>query len=359
MALKYEVNKVKIDLSSYRFFIRGIPKIGKTTFFRDFILEQYGDPKFGLLISVGQENGYKALTNITAIPCVDWASFTEVVDDLVENKADNEFKFVCIDTIDRVFEIAEDRVLVLHRQQKGESAFSIDAALGGFAKGKAKARVLVEKEIARLENAGYGMMWLGHTKLKSVGDQTTDAVYEKVTGSLEFKYDALFSDRADFTVMVATESVVKEDKLVEAERYIYFRSTPTIDAGSRIAAEFFPVKIKYSARGFIDTVTKALESTAGVSGKDAEKLRKAEQKELAEKAVEFSKADKVEKLGDETLSLEDYIVELVVMAKGLSAEDKEIKQAELKEKKLPSSPKAFKEITDMALAVEVHKILAS
>lgn len=358
MALKYEVNKVKIDLENFRFYIRGLPKIGKTSFFRDFILENYGDAKYGLLISLGQENGFKALSNITAVQAVDWNEFTEVVDDLVENKSDNEFKFVCLDTVDRVFEIAEDKVLAIHRSQKGEAAFSIDAALGGFAKGKSKARVLVEKQVARLENAGYGMMWLGHTKLKSVGDQVTDVVFEKVTGSMEFKYDALFSDRADFTVMLATESIAKDAKFVEAKRYFYFRSTPTIDAGSRVPAEFLPEKIEYSARAFIDTVTVALEKTAGVSGKDADKLRKEQEKERLQKANEFSQKEKKEK-DVEGLSLEQFIDLLNTTAKGLSPEDRNEKIAELKSNDLPSTPKAFKEIESIEIAQKVHKILTS
>lgn len=358
MALKYEVNKVKITLENYRFFIRGLPKLGKTTFFRDFIMENYGDPKYGLLIELGQEKGYEALSNITGKKVLDWNEFVEVVDDLVENKQDNEFKFICLDTVDRLFEISEDKVLAIHRSQKGEAAFSIDAALGGFAKGKNKARVLVEKQVSRLENAGYGMMWLGHTKLKTVGDQVTDVVFEKVTGSLEFKYDALFSDRADFTVMLATESVAKDEKFVESKRYFYFRSTPTIDAGSRVPAEFLPEKIEYSARKFIDTVTTALEKTAGVSGKEAEKIRKEQEKERLEKANEFSQKEKKEKDG-EGLSLEQFVDLLNTTAKGLSPEDRNEKIAELKSNDLPSTPKAFKEIESIEIAQKVHKILTS
>lgn len=358
MALKYEINQVKINLENFRFFVRGIPKIGKTTFFRDFIMEYYGDPKYGLLISLGQENGYKALANITGIQCKTWSDFTDVVDDLVENKSDNEFKFICLDTVDRGFEIAEDKVLDIHRAQKNESAFSIDAALGGFAKGKNKAKVLLEKQVAKLENAGYGMMWLGHTKIKTLGDQVTDVVFEKVTGSLEFKYDALFSDRADFTVMIATESLAKDEKLTEQKRYIYFRSTPTIDAGSRIDPKYLPEKIECSAKGFIDTVTKALEQTANVSGKDADKLRKEQAKEAEKSAREFSENQKREKTGD-GISLKEYLEKIVDLAQLLSPEEKKAKKLELESGKLPASPTEFKKIENMEIAQKVYKILIS
>jgi hypothetical protein len=353
--MKYEVNQIRIDLASYRHYMRGIPKIGKTTFFRDFILELYGDPKYGLLISLGQERGFQALSGLTVKQCLDWYSFVEVVDDLVENKSDNEFKFVCLDTVDRIFEIGEKRVLEIHRSMKGEAAYSIDSALGGFAKGKKKNKSLVEEQVFRLENAGYGMFWLGHTKLKTIGDQVTDVTYEKVTGSLEFSYDSTFSDRADLITMLATESVAKDDKLKESKRYIYFRSNPNIDAGSRIGDQFFPEKIEYSARGYIDTVTKALEMSAGVTGKDADNRRQEEAKQREEAAKEFSEKQKQEKSGDKSLSLEEYREEVLKLAKSLSPETQAQKKTELKELGLPDK---FSTVEEMETLVKIHEVLS-
>jgi hypothetical protein len=355
MALKYEVNQIKIDLASYRHYMRGVPKIGKTRFFRDFILELYGDPKYGLLISLGQERGFQALSQISKWQCLDWYSFVETVDDLVEDKAGNEFQFVCLDTVDRIFEIAEKRVLDIHRSIKGEAAYSIDQALGGFTKGKKKAKVLVEEQVARLENAGYGMFWLGHTKLKTIGDQVTDATYEKVTGSLEFSYDSLFSDRADLTTMLAYESQVKDEKLKESKRFIYFRSNPNIDAGSRIGEEYFPEKIEYSARGYIDTVTKALEMAAGVSGDEAKKRRQEEEKEREKFAKEFSESQKQEKLGNTALSIEEYREDVLNIAKSLSPETQAQKKSELKKVGLPNK---FSDIEDMEVLKKIREVLS-
>ena len=356
MALKYEVNKIQINLANYRHYIRGVAKIGKTSLFRDFIMELYGDPKFGLLISLGQENGYKLLDNLTAMNAPDWYEFVTIVDDLVDNRTDNEFKFVCLDTVDRAFEIAEKRVLDIHRTQKGEIATSIDAALGGFAKGKAKARSLVEEQVSRLENAGYGSFWLGHTKAKQLGDQVTETVYEKITGSLEFKYDALFSDRADFIPMIATESIAKDEKLKESKRYIYFRSTPNIDAGSRIDAKYFPDKVEYSAKNYIEAVTKALESAAGVSGKSADKIRKEEENKLIESGKKFSEKEKEERYGNlDVNNLADYKAKMMELAKQLSPEDRDSKKAELSKAGLPAK---FTDIEDVEVLKKIYSILA-
>jgi hypothetical protein len=356
MAIEYKLNEIKVDLANYRHYWRGIPKIGKTTLFRDFIMELYGSPKYGLLLSLGRENGYSLLNNLTAEKCEDWYRFVEVVDDLVENKANNEFKFVCLDTVDRGFEISEKKVLEIHQARKGERCDSIDAALGGFTKGKIKAKQILEEQVDRLEKAGYGMVWIGHSKPKQLGDQVTDTVYEKVTGSLEFKYDSLFSDRADFSPMIASESIVdKNGKLKETKRYIYFRSNPNIDAGSRVGEEFFPEKIEYSAKGYIETVTKAIEAVAGVSGKVAEKQRKQEQENLEQKGKEFGKKEKEFKYGN-FATLEEYKENMMTVAKSLSPEDSAEKKSELKRLELPTNIKA---IEDFEIAKKVYAVLNS
>ena len=84
--MKYTKNVLKVDISNFRHYWRGIPKIGKTTLFRDLLVESYGDTKFGLLISPGNETGYKALSDIVAHETPTWEDFVETVDDLVENK---------------------------------------------------------------------------------------------------------------------------------------------------------------------------------------------------------------------------------------------------------------------------------
>ena len=82
---KMKVNTVSMDFRNYYYYIKGVPKSGKTTMFRDLILELYKNPEAGLLISLGDEQGYKALDNIQAVDCEDWAEFEEIVDDLIEN----------------------------------------------------------------------------------------------------------------------------------------------------------------------------------------------------------------------------------------------------------------------------------
>ena len=104
--MKREPNVLKVNLGEYKHYWRGVKKIGKTTMYRDLLRAAYGDCKFGFHISIGNETGAKAISGIYTQEAPDWESFVEIIDDLVENKQDNEFKLVALDTVDELVSIA-------------------------------------------------------------------------------------------------------------------------------------------------------------------------------------------------------------------------------------------------------------
>lgn len=343
--MEFKKNTIQLDLASYRHYWRGEAKVGKTSLFRDLVIEAYGDAKYGLLLSIGQEIGYKALDNLYAHDCPTWADLKEVVEDLVTNKAENEFKILALDTVDELVEIAEKEVLRLHFMQKQESATSINSALGGYGAGKKKARSLVEDIIAKLERAGYGMIYISHTKIKDITEKATELAYQQLTGALEFSYDAIFSDRADVMAMFTTESQIKDERLKSSVRYIYFRSTNFINAGSRMAN--LPERIELSAKNYVQTIHTALETSSGVTGKDATKARKQEEKTRAEEAKKF-----IEKDGQ----VEKFRTELMALAKSLTPDMIKLKKAELETAGLPQK---FTDVEDMETLNKIHSILSS
>ena len=117
--MAFKMNKVKVDLCSYpQYVIIGQRGIGKTTLFRDIVIEEYGSPEFGLLISCGNESGYHALDNLQVEEVREWSKeygfpeseegvpeefwtrgLVEVIDDLVFNKSNYKIKLVCFDTL--------------------------------------------------------------------------------------------------------------------------------------------------------------------------------------------------------------------------------------------------------------------
>lgn len=348
--MKYQLNTIKLDLASYRHYWRGTPGSGKTSTFRDLILEEYGSPEYGLLISLGQEIGYKALKDLMFVDCPEWGDFVDVVDDLVENKEENKFKLICLDTVDELVEMAERKVLQIHKQQKGEAAVSILAALGGYGAGKKKARSLIEQEIAKLERAGYGMVYISHSKLRDVNEKSTEQTYQLLTGALEFAYDAIFSDRADIMTMFTVESSVSKERITGSSRWMYFRSNNFVDAKSRFAN--VPEKTELSAKNYIQVLKDALEKESGITGKKAEEARKKESDVRDQKAQEYTEKVKEEKYPE--MTLEEYQNHVLELAKSLSAETREVKKAELKRKNLSTN---FKEIDDLETLRKIYAIL--
>lgn len=343
--MDYKKNTIQLDLASYRHYWRGQAKVGKTSLFRDLVVELYGDAKYGLLLSIGQEIGYKALDNLYAHDCPEWVDLVEVVDDLTDNKKSNEFKILAIDTVDELIELAEKEVLAIHRREKSTDATSINAALGGYGAGKKKARSLVENIISKLERAGYGMIYVSHVKVKDITEKATDVAYQQLTGALEFSYDAIFSDRADVMAMFVTESETKDERLKSSKRYIYFRSTNFIDAGSRLSN--LPEKIELNAKNYISAINSALETSSGVSGKDAVKARKQEEKIREEKA---------DSMIEEKKAVESFRKEVLSFAKGLSPEVIKVKKEELLGKGLPVK---FADVEDMKVLKSIHEVLTS
>lgn len=350
--MKGQLNTIKLDIANYRHYWRGQSKIGKTTLFRDIIIESYGSPKFGLLLSMGAEVGYKSLDTIMVQDNPEWYDFVDTVDDLVENKKDNEYKILGIDTVDELVEMAERRVLEIHRATKGESASSLNAALGGFGAGKKKARSLIEEQIAKLERAGYGMIYIGHTKVKDITEKSTDVAYQQLTGSLEFAYDAIFADRADIMAMIVTESTAKDDRLNKSERYIYLRGTSFIDAGSRM--ENLPEKIVLGAKEYIAAINDALEKTSGKTGSEAKTIRKQEEKVREQEGNSFAEKETKEHYGD-TKDIQAYKDTMLELAKSFSADAKALKKAELDRLNLPIN---FKDIDDMEILKKIYGILS-
>ena len=65
--VKPQINTIKPDIAKLSIYLRSTKKFGKTTLFRDVILEKYGDPSYGLLIGCGDEVGYKLLDNLNFV----------------------------------------------------------------------------------------------------------------------------------------------------------------------------------------------------------------------------------------------------------------------------------------------------
>jgi len=308
--MKYTVNKPKVDIGSYRHYWRGTPKVGKTTMFRDLILSAYGSPEYGFLISLGNEYGHEALNNVVAVKAEAWKDFIFYVDDLVKNKADNNFKLIALDTVDQLVAIARKRVYELHREIFKWDAKSDETLMGGFGKGNIKISEIITEQLNRLQKSGYGLVFIGHTKEKGITEDDTQ--FSVLVGSLPESLDKIFLNIADIFAMICEQhdvvkgtgkldqkdDIIKNAKIDGVSRYVYFRSEDgTMKCGSRfphlpervelLSTEYhsadeylkaFNAAVAYSAQIKTDELKKAQEDEAKEKEKVAEQYRNTEPK---------------------------------------------------------------------------------
>ena len=254
MARQYKTNEVKVDLASYRHYWRGVKKAGKTTLFYQLMMQLYGDPSYGLELSIGNERGYKALDGMVYDEAPDWATLMEIVDDLIENKADNNFKFICFDTVDELVEIAKKEVVRLDYKKTGERR-EFNACLGGYARPREKVTELINNLMTRVEDSGYGIIWIGHTKYRTVNEKNGDS-YDMLTSNLSSDYDGIFANKADVVMMIDIEKEIEGSFVQGTQRYMWFRGDGFVDAGGRFSN--IEQKVEFSVDNYIKTVSDAI-----------------------------------------------------------------------------------------------------
>ena len=286
MAIKR--NKVKVDLTSYSHYIlMGEAKIGKTTTVYELAKQEYSLDEM-LLISCGNEQGYKALPDIQYEEVLKFnkkedsegnRGFVQVVDDLVKNYKELGIKMVVIDTLDTLFDIGIEQVMEESRRQAGKPSKSLNDCFGGYSRGRDRLLELVMNEIHKLDRLPVALFILGHTKYKGKKDTLTNDEYEQLTTNLRFDFYSPISNSAQMIVNLATERVIEDGVQVDAKRYMYFTSNGLIDCGSRF--EGLPEKLELSAENFMKAFKMGVENSLKKSKvkHNVEELRKEEKKE--------------------------------------------------------------------------------
>ena len=329
MAIK--MNVIKADLRRYpHFVILGESKVGKTTLFRDLVLYNYKDPKRGLLISLGNEEGYHALDKLQYEDITEWdkfedeegnRGFIQVVDDLVENKKSLGIEMIGIDTLDELVKLAEDEVFEIHRRKYNKYPVSIKAALGGYQEGPKKAISLVMDQISRINRAGYAVFIFGHTKRKDKEDIYTGYTYEEVTNDLMSTYFSPIENSSQMVVNIVKESDFSDvlrtkevqakkngDEKEEVEvrrkigetRMMYFMGTGYVHAGTRFPkiVEKLPLSAENFMKAFEDAVKNSLLDDA-MTEEEYDKRKKNDQEVLTKEYEKAKEKEENEKIKEE------------------------------------------------------------
>lgn len=288
MAVRPSVKRTKIDMTSLKIYLRGEKKTGKSTLFRDLILEKFGDAENGLLIGFGAEVGYELLDNLNSVQVENYADFKELLNWLVTQKGkEHDIKMVALDTADEwISSILEPEVCRQSTIETKKPCKSINSAFSGFGAGQERLKMLMKNSLVQLSKAGITPFVISHTKVKTVKEkgQTEEEGYNVLTGNIQANYDSLLSEILDVCCILRVDKDIKDGRVQSAVRKLHFRNDGFCDCGSRFANGAVPDYIVFdgddTAKLFIDTLEEGMRKSLKTTISN-EELAKRKAEEIA------------------------------------------------------------------------------
>ena len=275
--IRPQVNRITANIEDLSIYLRSTKKFGKSTLFRDVIIEKYGDPTKGLLVSCGAERGTKLLDNVNTLHISSYKEATELKDWLIQQKdKEHDIRIVAFDTGDELIPMFEKETVRLYNvENPSKKVKSIKAAYGGYQNGELETGKLVKKYMDELQEAGFGVWCIAHTKFKSIKEKGAleEDGYMQLTSNLIAPYESAFGDIFDVTLTGVIDRQIEEKKdgdtvkrfATDEVRKLYFRGTTMIDAGGRFAADAVPEYLVFDkpnmAKDFIKTVEEGMEKS--------------------------------------------------------------------------------------------------
>lgn len=285
---KPTINVIKPDIKNLSIYLRSTKKFGKSTLFRDVILEKYGDPSRGLLVGCGNEKGYKMLDNLNATQVKTYKDLQELADWLINEKGkEHNIEMVAFDTGDELALIADtETIRQSNVENPNKKCKSIKAAFGGYTAGeKYSANDIIKPYMTKLEDAGFGVWVIAHTKFKTIKEKggLEEDGYMQLSSNMGADYEAAFGDIFDVTLTGVIDRDLEEKKVgdkvkkyaTDTVRKLYFRGTTLIDAGGRFADGAVPEYMVFDkpnmAADFIRVVEEGMEKSKSAIGKKSSK----------------------------------------------------------------------------------------
>lgn len=280
MARRGRICEMKRNFEDYDYVILGVGGIGKTTLAYELGKKITGSDEGTFIITCGAENEPMHINGAFGETDRTFEEFVEGVDYLCKHREEYpNTKFVALDSADELVRITCDAVVrewnrICERTgDTASKAKSISQAYKGFQKGEDRAVDLIIKQIVKLKDAGYHLLYIGHTKVKSSTDVMQDNTkFDQLTCSVPPKFYNAIKDKANLAVMCYFENEivgVKEEKnpfnkkmekkgtLVNKKRVMLFTDdSNTVDTKTHF--EYIVNKADMSADNLIKAVEDAI-----------------------------------------------------------------------------------------------------
>ena len=293
--------KMSEKFEDYSYIINGVGGIGKTTLVYEIGKLVTGSNEGTFIITCGGENKPKHIPDAFGDVAPDFKTFVAIVKELCTNKeAYPDTKFVAIDSLDEFARIAEAYVIAEWNASCdiNDRAKSISQAYKGFQKGESRACDLMIQQVIKLQDAGYSLLEIGHTKTKTKTDVITQVQFDQLTCNLDNKYYNALKDKVNLVAMCYFQHIIenvevkknaftkKMDKvgdLVDRKRIMVFADDDNaIDTKTHF--EYITHKIDFDANGFVEAVEAAIAmKLAAANGVEAKPVKKKKSKTIVEK----------------------------------------------------------------------------
>lgn len=275
--VKPTVKTIKPDLKNVSIYIRSVKKFGKSTLFRDVIMEKYGDPTYGCLAEIGMEHGDELLDNLNTLHLDTYKDLIEFQKWLIEGKGtEHHIEIVGFDVADELVPLFDNETIRQHNIENPQKTVkSVKAAMGGYTAGEQYSATLMKNYFDKIRKAGIQVWVLGHSKYKNIKDKANvdNEGYMQLTSNISAAYEAALGDIFDVVVTgMIDRNIETVGEGSGAKRYatdsirkLYFRGTPEIDAGGRFAFGAVPEYLVFDkpnmAKDFIRTIEEGMEKS--------------------------------------------------------------------------------------------------
>ena len=247
------------------------------------------------------EMGINAIDGLPYAELTNWRDFKQVNKQLTDpktlDKAKELYKTIIFDTVDVAVQWCEDYICAANGINK----------LGDLAYGQGYSLMSKEwfKEINKLTNAGYAIIFIAHSKEKEKIDPISGEKYMQLCPVGGSSAD-LILNLVDFIGYIRSNGLSESGEEIPSS--IYFANTREFQAGSRF--KYMPKVIKeFTAENVIAAIKEAVEKEekeTGHKGITAEEQKKIEKKEkipfdqlmknVQEMGQKLVEADKIEDL---------------------------------------------------------------
>ena len=363
--------KMSEKFEDYSYIINGVGGIGKTTLVYEIGKLVTGSNEGTFIITCGGENKPKHIPDAFGDVAPDFKTFVAIVKELCTNKEAYPYtKFVAIDSLDEYARIVEDYVVAEWNASCdiNERAKSIKQAYKGFQGGENRATNLMIQQVMKLQDAGYSLLEIGHTKTKTKEDVITKVQFEQLTCNLDNKYYNALKDKVNLVAMCYFEHVIenieekknaftkkmnKVGELVDRKRVMVFADDDNaIDTKTHF--EYIAHKIDFSAESFVTAVEEAIAMKLEAFNGNAPK--KVASKSIVEPApvVEDDIPFDVDEFEDEESDMEYDFEAIRTEIKNKARAEK--RTAEVKAMMVEAGYKKIDEVEDIELLTKMLEI---